>query len=353
MRAIHTNRARRSRAGYSFLELSVSVTLFVVVLLSSLALIERDTQLSRSVLGIATVETMSQEMIFGIEQELANAQAESPVAVLSEGIDGQATELLRVDSTLGFPPSGILVLDRGTASEEWIRYEDLSADQTAFLRLERGVGCTAAQAHDWQSEALWSGLAEALFEQDSPPDGSWDGRAEDLAGGIFFRGLGTGVSYRIPVDPNYTPGDIPDYLDGDELRWGQVIEGVGNEDGWAAIEFVPSWVFDEGATNDDINNDGDFNDVFDVGQLRRRIWNAWDPTDPIADLGLGPTAVLQERCNWGGDLDSDGFEDPIFCWDPEQRLLHLKLKVIGTSVDDMPVIRTVESTYFLRNEQEF
>ena len=71
---------------------------------------------------------------------------------------------------------------------------------------------------------------------------------------------------------------------------------------------------------------------------------------PPSDLGLGPTVVIQERCNRGSDLDADGFEDPIFVWDRGTRQVHVRLFVIGLALLDQPIVRRVQSTVFLRNE---
>ena len=115
---------------------------------------------------------------------------------------------------------------------------------------------------------------------------------------------------------------------------------------------MPRFTYLESASGDDLNNDGDTVDVFEVGQIRRRIWDATDPTVPPADLGLGPTNILQEQCNWGGDLDGDGFNDPIFLWDRDSRQLHIRLFILGRSNSDVPIVREVQSLVFLRNEPE-
>jgi hypothetical protein len=62
--------------------------------------------------------------------------------------------------------------------------------------------------------------------------------------------------------------------------------------------------------------------------------------------------VLQERCNRGGDLDGDGFDDPLFLWDPMARRLHVRIFVLGNGVEEMPLVRRVESVIYLRNDPE-
>jgi hypothetical protein len=195
-------------------------------------------------------------------------------------------------------------------------------------------------------EILWAGLAEPIAEQFAPPAESFDGIALEEGVGVFFRGAGAGVSYRVPVDP----AGGTDYLNGEDIQWGSVVGGVPLLSGWSAIEYVPVTSFTEAETGDDVNNDGDTLDTFDVGQLRRRVWDTNAPGGPVDDLGLGPTAILQEQCNWGSDLDGDGFEDPMFLWNESARTLHIRLFLVGRSVKDIPIVRRVDSVIFLRNE---
>lgn len=345
-----------ARLGTTILELVMATSILVIILLSVFAVIERDSSLARSTLGITVAEMRAQQMLRRLQGDLADARGANPIASITTPLDAVSTDELVVDWTLGFPDSGTLLLDRGTANEERIRYSGLSADRTRFLGLERGVDCTTGVTHAAGGELLWGGLAEPLALQQNPPAGTFDGIANEPGGPVFFRGDGTGFSYRVPVDPdNNVP---PNYLDGDELRWGAWIRSGPNgalapsTDGWSAIVFVPVFEVREDETGDDINHDGDTEDVFDLGQIRRRSWSTADPTVPVFDLGLGPTAVLQEQCNHGGDLDGDGFDDPIFLWDREQRRLHVRLFILGRTVRNQPIVRRVDSMIFLRNEPE-
>ena len=119
-----------------------------------------------------------------------------------------------------------------------------------------------------------------------------------------------------------------------------------------ALVFEPSTTFDEVHAHQDLNRDGDQTDVFDVGQIVRLTWDTAQPNDTLDSLGLGPTNVLQERCHRGSDLDADGFADPLFLWDAQTNLLHVRLFLLGASEHDLPVVRKVESVMFLRNEPE-
>lgn len=329
------------------LETMVALTLFSVVLLSSMAVVESGRRFSSSTMQITTVEDLAQQMLFRMERELATATGSTPKFSLP-GALGAGDTAVAVSSTLGFPPRGTLLVDRGTGREERIGYTSIES-LTRFAGLTRGEQCSAASDHpgDDGVDHLWCGLAEPLADQDAPAASEYDGIALEEGRQVFFRGDGTGFSYRVPVDPS--GGNNP--LNGHDLFFGAVVGGVPTTDGWMALVYEPSDVFEESATGDDLNHDGDARDVFEIGQLRRLTWNTTAPGE-LDDLGLGPTSVIQERCNRGGDLDGDGFADPLFLWDADTNLLHVRLFVLGASRQDMPVVRKVESVMFLRNEPE-
>jgi len=345
-------RAAAARQGMTILELILSFGILTTILLAVFGVIERDTHLAHSTLGIAVSEMKAQQMLRKIEGELANARGAVPIAQLTQDLGTADTAEMLVDMTLGFPPSGTLLLDRGTESEERIDYAGLVAAQDRFTELTRGVQCSLPTLHvsGQGISVLWAGIADPIELQDEPDQQLFDGVALLPAGQVFFRGDGSGFSYRVPVDPsNSIP---PVYLDGDELQWGHSLRGIPSTDNWACLYYEPRFEFREEDAGDDLNNDGDTTDVYDIGQIRRRIWDTLDPSNPPMDLGLGPTNILQERCNWGGDLDGDGFDDPLFFWDDEMRQLHVKLFILGRTNADIPIVRGVESMVFLRNEPE-
>jgi prepilin-type N-terminal cleavage/methylation domain-containing protein len=343
-----TARGVKSRAGFSLLEMVISSTLLAVILMASFALIERNGHLSVSTLGIAAAEQNAQRMLYSLERELADARGANPKAsVTADLMSGQETSLA-VDSTLGFPPYGTLLLERDTDDMERLSYASLGPNLLSFDGLERALACTNNGDHFAGLELLWDGLAEPIELQASPPANLFDGRVMEFDGIYHFRGNGSGFSYRVPVDP---AGGM-DYLDGNSIRWGAVVDGVPTETGWYALIYQPQGEVSEVDLRADINDDGDQDDVFDVGQIRRLAWDTTDPGGPVDDHGLGPSVVLQERCGWGNDLDGDGFEDPIFYWDRDRRILHLRLVIIGRARADSPVIRRVEASVFLRNDAE-
>lgn len=336
----------RGRAGFTLIEALVAGCVLSLVLISSYALLQNDATLSRSTLGISVAETRAQAMLHGLERELADARGANPVAQLTLSISDTDVAGLRVDSTLGFPPRGSVLVDRGNADVERISYTSLT--DTLLGGLSRAAQCTEANVHAAGIEVLWCGLAEPIELQTNPPATLWDGRAQVANRTVFFRGDGTGFSYRVPTDPT----GANDFLDGNDLRWGATVRGTATLAGWVALEFVAKDEFDEARTGEDLNNDGDRVDVFDVGQIRRRTWDTDAPNAPGDDVGLSPTCVLQERGRPGADLDGDGFEDPIFLWDGTRRELSVRIFVLGRSREDAPIVRKVETVIFLRNDPE-
>ncbi len=341
-------RTRIRNAGYTIIELMVATTLFVVVMVSSLALMERDAHLSRSTLQITAVEDQSTQMLYRIERELSDALIDTPTAILRTPLNAGELGRLEVDDVLGFPPAGMLLISRGTNGEERVSYTGLDTADPAFTGLVRGQACTADVGHaiNPTNDVLWIGVAESIANQTNPPPTSFDGTSDEEGVGVFFVGRGAGVAFRIPVDP----AGGTNVLNGDDIQWGAQFQGNQLLSGWSCVEYVPSGTVTEAETGDDINGDGDFVDVFDIGQLRRRTWDTNNVGAPLDDLGLGPTAILQEQCNWGSDLDGDGMQDPLFLWDEDNRQLHIRMFLVGQSVRDMPVVRKIESVMFLRND---
>ncbi len=344
---MQTARNRPTR-GFSIVEVTIAVTLFAVVVLGIVMVTARDDKSAKASLAIGVAETRAQQMLSRIQDELAHARGASPRAVLTQTLSSGETGGLTVDSTLGFPSSGTLLIDRGSGALERLAYAQLDASLTRFLGLARGEQCTQPTTHAQNADVLWCGLAEPILLQSNPAASLFDGRALESTGPVYFRGDGTGFSYRVPVDP--TGGN--DFLTGGDVRWGAEVAGTPTQSGWAAIWFQPSTSYEEPLTGFDLNHDGDTADVFDVGQLRKRTWDTSAPAVAPSEVALGPTVIVQERCRHGRDLDGDGFDDPMFLWDASSRRLHVRLFVIGTSGGNAPILREVETTIFLRNDPE-
>lgn len=334
------------RGGFTLLEVLLASTVLTVALIGVFGLMTHDSQISQSTIGISVAEQKAEALLYGLERELADARGANPTATLASALGAGATGQIVVDSTLGFPAQGTLLIDRGTPNVERVSYSSLGPGLASFVGLVRGDQCTTPHAHAQSSQLLWAALAEPIEIQTNPPAGMYDGRELLPGGAVYFRGDGTGFSYREPTDPS----GGTNFLNGQDVQWGATYSGQATLDGWAALVFVPRIVIDEAVIDKDINKNDNRTDVFDIGQIRKLVWDTSDPTKPPNDLALGPTVIMQERCNWGGDLDGDGFDDPLFLWDAHAQALHVRLFVLGHSVENLPIVRKVESTIFLRNE---
>ena len=343
---MHKQFEHETRSGFTLLEMLFAVTIFAGVLLMSYSLLTRQAEMSQASVTLSVAQTRAQTMLFRLEQELSHARGAAPVAASALALSSSTTGLLQVDSTKGFPPSGMLLIDRGTANVERLAYATLPADGQHFRNLTRGVQCTNPTNHAANAVVLWDGLAEVLALGSAPPASDWDGKALEASGTSYFRGDGSGFSYRLPTDP--AGGN--DYLAAGALQWGAAVGGVQAIDGWASIYFVPRRVVREADLGIDINHDGDKLDTFDVGQIVKRTWSTTNPGSAPIERPLSPTVMLQEQCHWGRDLDGDGFDDPMFLWDPATRCLHVRLFVLGEGSTSRASVRKVESLVFLRND---
>lgn len=343
--------AGRGGRGATLVEFSIATSILAFVLLATFQLVQRDADISQANLGIALAERQAQEMLVELESELAFARGESPRTQLSQALAQNDSLSIQVDSTLGFPSQGMLIIDRGQPIEERITYQRFGIGTPEFRFLDRGEQCTAAAFHETDSWVMWAGLAQVLADE-TPSPADFDGTALEPSGPAFFSGDGIGFSYRLPIDVS-VGGGPPNYLnETGQVEWGADLNGEPIPDGWVAVYFRSARVVVEFETQQDLNRDGDLADAYDVGQLRKRTWNSADPAVPARDIGIGPRSVLQERCNWGGDLDADGFDDPIFLWDAASKRVHVRLFLLGQSLENSFVVRRVESLIFLRNDPQ-
>jgi len=271
-------KSTHDRKGTSILELLFSLSIMSTILMSVFAIIQRDTSLAQSTLGISLAETKAQQMLRKIETELADARGANPIARLTAPLEEGNSMELSVDSTLGFPDQGILLLERGSQNEERLLYESNSLSDNSFTSLFRGKQCTVDVSHAAHTELIWAGLAEVVSLGPDSGASDYDGLATGYRGDMFFRGDGYGFSYRVPIDP--TQSVPPNYLGSDDqLQWGHVLRQPDGSEApdlgaWACLYFVPKFTFSESTSGDDVNRDGDTTDIFDVGQIRRRIWSA-------------------------------------------------------------------------------
>jgi hypothetical protein len=338
-------RAFPGRGGFSVIELAISLCFLVVVFGAAFLAMDRETRSLSSLSRAAASETRAKEFLLRIEQMLVHAQGCSPTARLVEDLDESAMSPVYLDTLRGFPDLGTLILERGGEHEERLSYSAVEREETALTGLKRGLQRSRATGHPAGALVLWAGLSEWLAEQDDPPPGSWDGIAAELTGPVHFRGDGTGFSFRLPIDP----AGGREYIADGEVRWGAKLAGTPTTDGWSALYFEPVATFEERGMLD-ANLDGDRDDAFDVGRIRLRSWNAAEEVPP-EDVAVSPPLFLQEIGAHGGDLDGDGFDDPLFLWDPGAGSLHVRLTILDQTSGARPILQRTETVIHLRNTQ--
>ena len=331
-------------AGMTLVEVMVSASIMTVVMTAMVVGVQQEASGLSDMVDSGTRERLTQELLQKIESRLEFAAGATPIATLTESWGGIATPLT-VDSSLGFPPIGYLVLDPGSINEERVIYRGLDVEDHEFTIQKHGVQCTTPSGHGQGSPVVWSGSAHAIENQTNPLANQYEGIAASPVGNVFFRGDGTGFSYRLPTDP----AGGTDYFDANGVRWGATVSGSPSLDGWAAIYWQPVKKVTELELGRDVNQDGDREDTFQLGRLKQASWDAFsNGTDPTI-VGLSPPIVLQEDCNHGGDLNFDGFDDPMFLWNPHDASLTLRMTVLTGTAHGRTSLQRVETTIFLRN----
>lgn len=335
-----------SRTALSLVEVTIGLGILSLVLLAALAGVQNESRGFRSLSRATAWETRTREMLARLENDLTFARGYTPSTVLATALSSGQTGALAIPTTFSFPDRGLLLVDRGTPSEERIRYQTFDPAVGLLMGLARGQQCTPATAHPAGATVAWSGLAEPIEIQINPPAALFDGVASEPTGPLFFRGDGTGFAFQQPTDP----AGGTNFLVNGQLQWGATVAGQPTLDGCSALYYTPETTVREADLGSDVNGDGDRADIFDLGSIHLRSWNQVDPNVPPTDVGKCPPVVLQERCNWGrADLDADGFADPIFLWNPATRTLHIRLFLLQVVPGEPPVQSRVESLIFLRN----
>ena len=335
-----------ARAGFSLLELIVAVAILGGVLYTITSSIDRE-QRALDALASRTNDVMRGQLLIGrIDDLLSEGQGTLPDAWLAEQVDASETSRLDVDSTLGFPDRGTVIVEPGGSREERIDYEGLrTSGEPRFLELRRGVQCTNGELHPVGSAVLWSGVAYAIANQSSPPASAYSGRSLERGVPVYFRGDGQGFSFRVPVDPAGSGSP----LDGLEVQWGARLRGQELATGRCALVYEPVDTVREPELSTDLNGDGDQIDEFDLGEIHLQIWDTSDGGLEPQEISLGGAKILQEVCAPGGDIDGDGFEDPIFLWDPETGRLRVRLFLASVRPGQVPVVERLETVLHLRN----
>ncbi len=337
-------RATRS-GGFTLIEMIIAMSIVAIILAATSVTLQRQAENVGDMQEMTYSERTVQTLFSKIEDRLDFAQGQNPVTTLIAGLSSGGTASAAVAETMGFPYEGTLVIEPGSANAERIRYESLVPGASELRQLTRGERGTASSSHPSGATVLWEGVAFPIADQVAPPPGTFDGQTDDLRGPLFYSGDGVGFSYRRPVDPANTGT----YIDGDTIRWGATVEGGDSVDGCAAITYRAVAQITEATRGWDLNNDGDLADTFDIGRFSDLGWDAVDPLRGASSLDLVSPIFLQEVDNYGGDLDGDGFDDPIFLWTPGSGRLRIRVFALLGDVGGRDVVRRFETVLYLRN----
>jgi len=113
---------------------------------------------------------------------------------------------------------------------------------------------------------------------------------------------GDAIVYQVPVDPD---GDGDPVNGSGQVDWGAEEGGLDVAGATVTLHFRVVRTIAEAAVDQDLNGDGDRDDTFDVGHLRR-------VTSGGQAAEWSGNWILQPSGNHGGDLDGDGRADPLF-----------------------------------------
>lgn len=337
---------KNPRSGFNLIELCVATAILVGLFLAIAGSTQRQGESLRFFSRLSNQSLRAQVVLGRLEEHLEDAQPSGIDAFLVAPLDASGTTKLSLDTVAGLPDRGTLIVEPGTGREERIAYEGLrSSGGARVLQLGRAL-CGGGGAHATGSPVMWAGAAFAIGQQNNPPASAFDGISDEPDGPVFFRGEGSGFSFRRPIDLG------AGLVDGLEARWGADLGGGGLATGRSAILFVPSGEISEATLETDINRDRDRDDTFEVGDLRLRTWDTNDGLVPPREVGLGGSGLLQERCNRGGDLDGDGFADPMFLWHEASGRVRVRLFFLIENEHGQPQVQRVETTLCLRNPAE-
>lgn len=334
-----------TRAGFTLVEMMVALAIVSIILAATAASLQREAKSMTELQRLSYSERIIQNLFSKIEQRLDFGQGMNPQTTLSSGISAAGTGGVTVLDPLGFPFEGTIVIDPGASSEERIAYTELAPGVSELATLTRGSRGTSASFHSAGDVVLWEGAAFPIEEQIAPIAGTFDGQTDDLRGVVFYRGDGVGFSYRRPIDPAGTGTFIEDGA----IRWGATVGGIDTTDGCASLVFSPVGVVSEAERNFDINSDGDLDDTFDLGGIANLGWNAVDPSLGTSSLDLVSPILLQEQDNYGGDMNGDGLDDPMFLWTPDSGRLRIRLFALLGDVNGHEVVKRFETVLYLRN----
>lgn len=328
-------RGPRSSRGYTLVELMLSVIAGCALLLGMIASQEASSWELADQADQNAADREVQQLLCSLEQGLLHAQGGTPIATLVEPLARGGGAAMHVDSTFGFPDRGALLLSPGTRSELRVSYTSVDTPHARF----EGLRCESENTQPAGTAVQWAGSATLL----GPLAGQEWRSTDSYSGPVAFQGDGTGFVFRDLVDTGGSGSTA------DRIRWGAMVEGRSNVDGWSCIEFEPVALIRERDRSSDLNGDGDLDDSFDLGHLQLRHWSSLDPAGGVRGRSLGRPMILQEVDRPGGDMNGDGLEDPIFLWDPSSAWLRVRLHLLDQDENGRDTTRRVETSIHLRN----
>lgn len=152
---------------------------------------------------------------------------------------------------------------------------------------------------------------------------------------------GTRVRIQVPVDHDF---DGVLYNSTGDVTFGYAVGGVPTIGAAAWYSFVVDEVVTEGALLLDANGDGDQDDSFELGHLELQT--------PGANIVVTGSWILQNAGDPGGDVDGDGFVDPIFSLSEvgDSGLMRLKLFAVHRVANGSFRRFAYDSSIRLRND---
>lgn len=309
---------RRSHSGLTLLELTIAMAVLSVMTIAITLSLDRQARSMSATTSRKSVELNAEMVLEEMVDRLRYARWADTRTQMQGGVSAAQTDMV-VEEIVGFPPTGTLILDPGTDTAERVIYGSQSFAARRFDAVQRGMQCSDADAFADGTVVQWEGLAAWTTDQVAPGVDEFDGVSSELGRGIFYVGDGTGVVFQVPI--RAAGGDFFDA--GGEMTWGASVDGADSLGGFHCFQFEAVDAVLEGNLASDLNQDGDQDDIFDLGHIVLVTWDASDP-DQVQSATISPPILLQERCSYGGDLDGDGFNDPIFLLDPGSGRLRIR-----------------------------
>lgn len=339
-------RPMHHRSGLTLVELVIAMALLSVMTVALTLSLDRQSRSMSAQTAAKSVELNAEMVLSEIVDRLHFARWVDTRTQLFGGVDPTQTAFV-VEEIEGFPPNGTLVFDSGDEDAERVTYTELDPAGRSFEQVQRGMQCTTGEFWADGTAVHWNGLALWTANQIDPEEDEIDGISRELGREIFYRGGGTGLVYQVPIR---TAGGTYFEAGVDDMSYGATIDGVDEPAGYYALHFEATDAIVEEALGTDLNRDGDTEDLFDLGHIRLLSWETNRP-EQVQVAILCPNVIVQETCDYGSDLDGDGFSDPMFLLNENTGRLRLRLFSFSGWAGGSQLNRD-EITVFLTNSIE-